>query len=61
MIELNTFVLCTAVQLTALEKLINYEWLCSDGIIEINPLELNIYSCIPPIPADGKCFEIVWD
>lgn len=57
----DSIILCTIVQLTELEKLVDFEWLCSDGIIEINTSEINIYSCIPPILDDCKCFEIVWD
>jgi len=44
-----------------LEKLVNCEWLCSDGVITIEAFELNTYSCVPPIPDNFDCLEIVWD
>ena len=43
------------------EELVNCEWLCSDGVITIKASELNIYSCVPPIPENFNCLEIVWD
>lgn len=57
----DSIVLCTNIPLSKLEKMVNCKWLCSDGIIEIEPSELDIYSCIPSIPENFNCFEIVWD
>ena len=44
-----------------LEKLVNCEWLCSDGVITIEAFELDAYPCVPPIPDNFDCLEIVWD
>lgn len=57
----DSIVICTSVQPVELEKLVNCAWLCSDGVIQIKPLELSIYSCIPRIPEECICLEIVWD
>lgn len=57
----DTIVVCTTTQSAELEKLVDCDWLCSDGVIEINPSQLSIFSCIPPIPEDFNCLEIVWD
>lgn len=57
----DSIVLCTNIQPSELEKMVNCKWLCSDGVIEIARSELDIYSCIPSIPEDFNCFEIVWD
>lgn len=57
----DAIVLCTTILPTELEKLVNCEWLCSDGAIKIKAFELNIYSCVPPIPENFDCLEIVWD
>lgn len=57
----ESIVLCTNIQSPELEKMVNCEWLCSDGVIEIKPSSLAIYSCIPPIPEAFHCLEIVWD
>lgn len=46
----DAIVLCTTILPDELEKLVNCEWLCSDGVIKIKAFELNIYSCVPPIP-----------
>lgn len=48
-------------QPSELEKTINCKWLCSDGVIEISPTELDIYSRMPFIPENFNCLEIVWD
>lgn len=55
----DSIVICTGMEPEELEKAVNCEWLCSDGVIESNP-EL-YYSCIPPIPDNYNCWEIVWD
>lgn len=60
-LEGDSIVLCTNMQPSQLEKIVNFEWLCSDGVIEIKPSELDIYSCIPSIPEGFNCLEIVWD
>lgn len=57
----DTIVLCTAISPAELEKLVNCEWLCSDGVIKIKAVELSAYSCVPPIPDNFECSEIVWD
>ena len=57
----DSIVICTTILPTELEKLVNCEWLCSDGVITIKASELNIYSCVPPIPENFNCLEIVWD
>lgn len=55
----DSIVICTEMKLEKLERTVNCEWLCSDGVIESNP---NLYySCIPPIPDNYNCWEIVWD
>jgi hypothetical protein len=57
----DTIVLCTTILPAELEKLVNCEWLCCDGVITIKASELNTYSCVPPIPENFDCLEIVWD
>lgn len=58
----DSIVLCTTIESEELEKIINCEWLCSDGAAAIDASELNIYySCVPSIPENFHCFEIVWD
>ena len=57
----DTIVLCTTILPAELEKLVNCEWLCCDGVITIKASELNTYSCVPPIPENFNCLEIVWD
>lgn len=57
----DSIILCTNMQSSELEKMVNCKWLCSDGVIEIKPSELDIYSYIPSIPENFNCLEIVWD
>lgn len=57
----ESIVICATVQPAELEKLVNCDWLCSDGVIEVNFSVLNIYSCIPLVPEGFKCLEVVWD
>ena len=57
----DTIVICTTILPAELEKLVNCEWLCSDGVITIEAFELKTYSCVPPIPDNFDCLEIVWD
>ena len=54
----DTIVVCTTILPVKLEKIVNCEWLCSDGIIKT---KLNIYSRVPPIPENFDCLEIMWD
>ncbi|MEY8387240.1 hypothetical protein AALC17_08065 [Oscillospiraceae bacterium 38-13] len=57
----DAIVLCTAVSPAELEKSVNCEWLCSDGVIKIEAAAFRIYSRVPPIPENFDCLEIVWD
>ncbi len=57
----DTIVICTNILPAEIEKLVNCEWLCSDGVVKIKASELNIYSCVPPILENFDCLEIVWD
>lgn len=57
----DTIVLCTAISPAELEKLVNCEWLGSDGVIKIKAVELSAYSCVPPIPDNFEYSEIVRD
>lgn len=57
----DTIMICTSILPVELEKIVNCEWLCSDGVIKIKTSELNMYSCVPEIPANFNCLEIVWD
>lgn len=57
----DSIVLCTTAQSEEIEKMVDCRWLCSDGVIAIDASQLNIFSCIPPIPEGFNCLEIVWD
>ena len=57
----DSIVTGTNMQPSKLEKTVNCKWLCSDGVIEISPTELDIYLCMPFIPENFNCLEIVWD
>ena len=57
----DTIVVCTTISPDELEKLVNCEWLGSDGVITIDAFQLELYSCVPPIPDNFDCLEIVWD
>ncbi len=57
----DTIIICTAIPPAQLEKLVNCEWLCADGIITIKASELNAYSCVPLVPNNFNCLAIVWD
>ena len=52
---------CGAVLPAELEAFVNCEWLCSDGVIQVEADTLGIYSRVPPIPEHLACLEIVWD
>ena len=54
----DTIVICTTISPAELEKIVNCKWLCSDGVIKT---KLNAYSCVPAIPENFDCLEIVWD
>lgn len=42
-----------------LRRIVDCDWLCSDGVTESEPALY--YSCIPEIPENYQCLEIVWD
>ena len=43
----DTIVICTTILPAELEKIMNCEWLCSDGILIAKAFELKKYSCVP--------------
>lgn len=57
----DTIIICTNAQSIDIENLIDCNWLCADGIITTNSSELNNFSCVPSIPENFHCLEIVWD
>lgn len=57
----DTIIICTNMQSNELEKIVDCRRLCSDGVIKIDRLKLGAYSCIPSIPENFNCLEIVWD
>lgn len=57
----DTIALCTMAQPAEIEKWVNSEWLCADGIIALKDAELNLFSCVPIIPEGFSCWAIVWD
>ncbi|MDO5096425.1 MAG: hypothetical protein Q4D65_07675 [Peptostreptococcaceae bacterium] len=57
----DTIVICTTILPAELEKIVNCEGLCSDGIITAKASELKNYSCVPQIPENFACLKIVWD
>lgn len=54
----DTVIICTSVNIEELKKMIDMEWLCSDGIISA---DMKDYFNVPDIPERHFCFEIVWD
>lgn len=54
----DTVIICTSVNIEELKKMIDMEWLCSDGIISA---DMKDYFNVPDIPENYRCFEIVWD
>lgn len=54
----DTVIICTSVNIEELKKMIDMEWLCSDGIISA---DMKDYFNVPDIPENYHCFEIVWD
>lgn len=54
----DTVIICTSVNIEELKKMIDMEWLCSDGIL---PADMKDYFNVPDIPENYRCFEIVWD
>lgn len=64
MLELlgDEIIVCTSVQASVLEELVNCKWLCSGGAEEWETSELDsLFSCRPPVPDGFHCFGIVWD
>lgn len=57
----EAIVICTTILPEKLEEIVNCDWLCSDGVIEIDNYELNDYSYVPEVPKGFNCLEIVWD
>ena len=57
----DTIVICTTILPAELEKIVNCEWLCSDGILIAKASELEKYACVPQIPENFTCLKIVWD
>lgn len=57
----EAIVICTTILPEKLEEIANCDWLCSDGVIEIDNYELNDYSYVPEVPKGFNCLEIVWD
>ena len=58
----NEIVICTSVQASELEELVNCKWLCSGGAEEWELSDLDsLFSCRPPVPDNFHCFGIVWD
>ena len=57
----DAVVVCGAVLPAELEAFVNCEWLCSDGVIQVEADTLGMYSRVPPIPEHLACLEIVWD
>ncbi len=58
----ESIVVCTTMSSEELEQTANCEWLCSDGVIEMDIDDIHsYYSCVPSIPEEHTCLEIVWD
>lgn len=57
----DSIILCTDMDSGRLEKAVDCEWLCSDGVIELKQAQIETFSCMPPIPDNFKCLAIVWD
>ena len=57
----EAIVVCTTISPGKLEEIVNCDWLCSDGVIEIDDYELKDYSNVPEISKGFNCLEIVWD
>jgi len=58
----DEIVICTSIQASELEELVNCKWLCSGGAEEWKTSELDsLFSCRPPVPDGFHCFGIVWD
>lgn len=55
----DSIIICTEMDSDTLEKTVNCDWLCSDGVIASEPALYD--SRIPPIPPNYRCLEIVWD
>lgn len=58
----DEIIICTSVNASELEELVNCERLCSDGAEEWETSSLDsFFSCRPPVPDGFHCFGIVWD
>ena len=55
----DSIIVCTDMEADELENIVDCDWLCSDGVTESEPTLY--YSCIPEIPENYQCLEIVWD
>ena len=55
----DSVIVCTDMEADELENIVDCDWLCSDGVTESEPALY--YSCIPEIPENYQCLEIVWD
>lgn len=58
----DSIVLCTTLLPDEVESIVNCKWLCSDGVVEKDYMQLtNIFSEVPDVPEGYTCMEIVWD
>lgn len=57
----DSIVLCTTAEPAEMEKWVDCEWLCADGVIAAEASELAVFSRLPLIPEGFGCLEIVWD
>lgn len=58
----ESIVVCTSLQASELEELVNCDWLCSGGAEEWEVSSIDsLFSRRPPVPDGFQCLEIVWD
>lgn len=58
----ESIIICTSIQASELEELVNCKWLCSGGAEEWEPSDMDfLFSCRPSVPDGFHCFAIVWD
>ena len=57
----DAIVLCTTASPEEIDRAVDCDGLGSDGVIAIEPAELDIFSCVPPIPKGFHCLAIVWN
>lgn len=55
----ESIIVCTDMLSKELEEIADCEWLCSDGVLKLKPALY--YSCVPEIPKNYHCLEIMWD